>query len=166
MKLKKVHCLEIFFFFISNDEISPTTCRVNKQTKTPRRIAPRCAASSSSSSGEVFAVCGVDDAVRRAPEETVRAEEDEGKRPFRTHKLAGSHSVGAVLHSPLTPEGMSCTSGIQSPFHRTPQRPHGGIHLRSRRACTLQSEESVAAGSGFGGQRSRPSQQTERKKKK
>lgn len=64
------------------------------------------------------------------------------------HKQAGGHSVGAALQSMLTLGGMSYTSGIQSPFHHTPQRPHGGIHLRSGRACTLRSEESAARKKG------------------
>lgn len=52
--------------------------------------------------------------------------------------------MGAALHSVLTLGGMSYMSGIQSPFHHTPQHPHGGIHPRSERACTLWSEESAA----------------------
>lgn len=41
------------------------------------------------------------------------------------------------MHAALTLEGMSCTSGIQSPFHRTPRRPRGGIRLHSVRVYTL-----------------------------
>lgn len=78
------------------------------------------------------------------------------------YQQAGGHSVFAALHSVLTLGGMSYMSGSQSPFHRTPQHPHGGIHLRSARACTLRSGESVAGERRIEGQGSRPSRQTEK----
>lgn len=43
----------------------------------------------------------------------------------------------AAIHTVLTLEGMNDMSGIQSPFHHTPQRPRGGIRLHSMRVYTL-----------------------------
>ncbi len=37
----------------------------------------------------------------------------------------------------LTLEDMNYMSGIQSPSHHTPQPPHSGIRLHSRRVYTL-----------------------------
>lgn len=92
----------------------------------------------------------------------LREEGEEGKGvPVRTQTSRWPLGGRCTLRSALTLGGMSYTSGIQSPFHRTPQRPRGGIRLRSGRACTLQSEERAVGKRKVWG--SRPGRQTERK---
>lgn len=52
------------------------------------------------------------------------------------------------MHASLTLGGMSCTSGIQSPFHRTPRRPRGGIRPHSVRVYTLPGRGGGGGGGG------------------
>lgn len=50
---------------------------------------------------------------------------------------ANRKKTGGPFLTVLTLEGMNYMSGIQSPFHHTPQRPRGGIRLHSMRVYTL-----------------------------
>lgn len=52
-------------------------------------------------------------------------------------KRANKPKRGGPFLTVLTLEGMNCMSGIQSPFHHTPQRPRGGIRPHSMRVYTL-----------------------------
>ena len=53
------------------------------------------------------------------------------------YSLPAKKEVLLAIYNVLTLEDMNYMSGIQSPFHHTPQRPHGGIHLHSTRVYTL-----------------------------
>lgn len=117
-----------FFFFFIHQNI------LRMSSKTQRTLLDH----PTSSSSEVFAVCGVDDTAGRALEVTVRPAT--GRRRNVLVSVQQTHEGRTTLtaiYIVLTLEGMNYTSGIQSPFHHTPRHPRGGIRLHSMRVYTL-----------------------------
>lgn len=63
-----------------------------------------------------------------------------GETTFQSVKHVNKTQRGkflSTLYTVLTLEDMNYMSGIQSPFHHTPQHPHSGIRLHSMHVYTL-----------------------------